>query len=172
VSAIENVRREFGGFSRLIRDDAEEYIGWLLNVRDCDRDQTTAIFLAQTGGSFARSTAARTFVEQETEPLLHAGWDRAMQARCDDQLGNGIDFVYACSIAHCQSFSMRETFELFCTIRLTSQRESEWRTGFGTSIHTAYVALSHAKANETWVDDAYSVFDAPRGVHRQVAHIA
>tara|TARA_R110002073_G_scaffold8027_19_gene44882 strand:+ start:18852 stop:19379 length:528 start_codon:yes stop_codon:yes gene_type:complete len=170
-SEIEIVRRTFGGFARLIRDDAEAYIGWLLGIPNLDVDFCTGIFLAQTGGSKKRSEVAWADIERATESLTEAGFLRASEGPCSAQIGHGNDFVYVCGISHEQcGLSMHSVFDMFCSVTFPSRSQSAWRSGFGISIHTAYVALSHAKENEMWADDAFSVFETPNSIRRQLNH--
>lgn len=151
IANIEQVRRDFGGFAELIRNDAEDYVSFLLGE---DSGRCTTIFLGMTDGTPEDGSKALRCVEEATQHLEEYGFQRPESTRCTQQIGFGDDFVYACSIDTDETVDdYRQILELVGAIQFRSAVSYQWRVGIGVDRHTAYVALSHAKANQLWADN-------------------
>lgn len=148
---LEKVRREFGGFSDLIRDDAEDFVHALLGMPSTH----TAILLAQTQGRRRDGENAWEIAYRTTEPFAKHGFSRPPERHCAAQIGQGSDFVYACGrCSPQQELTLLPDFaKLICELDLRFKSSMDWRVGVGISVHSAYVALSHAESGQLWVDD-------------------
>ena len=160
---LENIRKQFGGFSKMIQNDAEHYIENMFP----EAVGTTIIIVAQTKNSIDQSKEAYHRAQRYLSPFLNFGFLHASRSSLESQLDCTNDFVFACALKKGKQVLQKTILDMYNdTGRLGSNSHSfpdtpdlnyqfDWRAGLGVSVHSAYIALSHARANEFLLDNAF-----------------